>query len=150
MSGPQGLVKCCLKVLAFGLPSCLVKGFFPSFIFDQHFLQLTRRRVAEKYLHIKISLLSLFYPARSLPHAHPGSALSFLLLKTPHCLVVAALIPQVPSWGEMKRPRSCRSRIKLRAVFLLGEETRRNRNTGIAKRMSVGWCVCVCTRTCRG
>lgn len=60
MSGPRGLVKCCLKVLGFELPSCLVKGFFPLLssisIFYKEHGEGTRICIS------KSSLLSCLYP----------------------------------------------------------------------------------------
>lgn len=133
MSGPQGLVKCCLKVLGFELPSCLVKGFFPLFYLRSAFSAANMEKGSPVVFAYQNKLAVFILPSK-VPTSHSHVIRTCrLLLKTPHYLVVAALIPQVPSQGEVKGPCSCRGRIKFRAVFLLGEEAGLNGNTGVAK-----------------
>lgn len=77
LSGPQGLVKCCLKVLGFELPSCLVKGFFPLLSSISIFYKEHEKGSIYNICISKSSLLSLLHPARSLPQTrratHPSS-----------------------------------------------------------------------------
>lgn len=67
MSGPQGLVKCCLKVLGFELPSCLVKGFFPLLSSISIFYKEQEKGSICNICISKSSLLSLLHPVRPLP-----------------------------------------------------------------------------------
>lgn len=72
--------------------------------------------------------LAVFILPSEVPASHsPVIRTSCLLLKTPHCLVIPALIPQVPSQAEMKgRVLAEAGRIKLGTVSPLGEEARQH------------------------
>jgi hypothetical protein len=89
--------------LALNYPHALLKGFLLFYLRSAFSTTNMEKRSLGSICISKSSLLSLFYPARSPPHTHPGSACPLLLLRREHCLVTSALIPQVPSWREVKR-----------------------------------------------
>lgn len=109
MSGPRGLVKCCLKVLGFELPSCLVKGFFPPLLSS---ISIFYKEHGEAeclwHLHIKIRLAISILP-RELPASLRPVSPHTPLLRRQRCLALVALIPPELGPGEMKRPSSFES-----------------------------------------